>query len=129
MGLAEKRVIKMLNEEVIPEVTERLKAAVGKDIVIEMNWDSFETEKQLREVQHQCLGRIADGIEKLCGDDMGKEALADVMTKLVVNNIAEAGDKKIALADSALTVDGKWEDFGSGIFTDSDYANQIEALL
>lgn len=129
MGLAEKRIVKMLEEEVLPEFKTRLNAATGKDIEVAINWDSFTTQEQLREVQHQCLGRIADGIERLASDDMAKEAIADAMNQLTINNIDDAGDKSIQLADGVLTVNGKWEDFGSGIFTDGDYANKIEEQL
>ncbi|VAW84196.1 hypothetical protein MNBD_GAMMA16-61 [hydrothermal vent metagenome] len=129
MGLAEKKVIKSLEEEVIPALRSRINAAIGKDIEISINWDSFETEAQLREVQHQCLDRIAEGLEKIAKDDMGKEALNESLNTLVVNNITDASAKKIELSDGTLTVDGKWEDFGSGIFRPVEYSRQIEGSL
>ncbi len=128
MGLAEKKIIKMLEEEVLPEFKTRLNTATGKEMDVVINWESFDA-KALQEVQHQCLGRIADGIEKLTSDDMAKEAIADAMNQLSINNIDNAADKSIKLADGVLTVNGKWDDFGSGIFTDSKYAKMIEEQL
>ena len=100
-----------------------------KDIDIAINWDSFETVNQLEQVYHQCLGRIAEGIEKIAADDMGKEALQESMTTIQVNNIDDASAKNVALTDGVLTVDAKWEDFSNGIFTPGDYRTKIENLL
>jgi len=129
MGLAEKKVIKGLETDVIPEVITRINGLIGKDIEISVNWDSFETAAELMELQHQCFGRIATGLERICEDDMGKEALNESLNKLVINNITDASTKKIEFSDGILTVDGKWGDFGSGIFNDGDYMSQIEAAL
>jgi len=129
MGLAEKKVIKGLEVDVIPEVKGKLNDMIGKEIEISINWDTFETAAQLQEVQHQCLGRIADGLGRIANDDMGKEALQESLNTISINNIADSGSKKISLSDGVLTVDGNWADFGSGIFTDGDYATQIEDAL
>ena len=60
---------------------------------------------------------------------MGKEALNETLNAISVNNIEDASSKKIELSDDTLTVDAKWEDYSSGIFTDTDYAEQIERAL
>ncbi len=129
MGLAEKKVIKGLESDVIPEAKSELNKMIGTDIEIAVNWDSFETVAQLQEVQHQCIGRIVEGLGKIAEDDMGKEALGESVKTISINNIADAGAKKIELSDGTLTVVGKWEDFGSGIFTPGDYATKIEDAL
>ena len=129
MGLAEKKVIKLLGEDVIPEVKGELKEIIGKDIEISVNWGSFETVAQLDELQHQCFGRIVSGLREVAEDDMGKEALNETLNAISVNNIEDASSKKIELSDDTLTVDAKWEDYSSGIFTDTDYAEQIERAL
>ncbi len=129
MGLAEKKEIRSIEENNIPETKQKLNTILGKDIEISINWDSFETVKQLQEVPHQCLGRIAEGIEKVASDDMGKEALQESLTTIQVNNIEDASAKKITFTDHILTVDAKWEDYSDGIFTAGDYRTQIENLL
>ena len=129
VGLAEKKQIKALEDDIIPEIQSKLGNMIGKQVEVSVNWDSFETVAQLQEIQHQCLGRIVEGLQRIADDDMGKEALAESVESIKSNNIANAGDKKISLEGGVLTVDGKWEDFGSGIFTPGDYATQIEAAL
>jgi len=129
MGLEEKRYIKTLTDEVIPTFKNDLKAIIGKDVDLAMNWDTFSTSAQLQEVQHQCLGRILDGIRKIAADDMGKEALSETLATIKINNVSDSAAKKIELSGNTLTVDAKWEDFSSGIFTDTDYSTQIEKAL
>ncbi len=129
MGLAEKRQIKFIEESVFPEIKNKLNDKLGKEIEISINWDSFKTVQQLQEVEHQCLGRITEGIERIASDDMGKEALQESLATIQVNNIEDAATKKITLADNVLTVDAKWEDFSNGIFTPGDYSEVIENLL
>ncbi len=129
MGLAEKKQIRFIEENNIPDIKKRLNNTLGKEIEININWDSFETVNQLQEIYHQALGRITEGIEKIASDDMGKEALQESMTTIHINNIDDASAKNVALADGVLTVDGKWEDFSNGIFTPGDYRTKIENLL
>ena len=129
MGLAEKKVIRNLEENTIPDFLTKLKELSGKDIELDMNWASFQTEKQLLEVEYQVLGRICEGLQIIAQDDLGKEAINETINKIVVNNINDASAKNISISDSVLTIDGNWEDFSSGIFTSDDYAKKIEEEL
>lgn len=129
MGLAEKKKIRSIEESNILDTKKKLNSAIGKDIEISVNWDSFQTVKQIQEIPHQCLGRIVEGIQIIAKDDMGKEALQESLTTIQVNNIEDVAAKKITLADNILTVDAMWEDYSNGIFTANDYVKKIEDLL
>lgn len=129
MGLAEKKRIKSIEEQEIVDIKKSLNDTLEKTVDININWDTFETVKQIQEIPYQCLKRLFEGLKKIAADDMGKEALQESLTAIKINNISDSAAKKITLEDNVLIIDANWEDFGSGIFTPEDYTKQIENLL
>lgn len=129
MGLAEKKQIRAMEEETIPEFKQKISEAVGTDVEITVDFDSFQTVAQMQEIHHQCLGRVLEGIQAIVKDDLGKEAMQESVKTIVVGNVEDDESKKISLADGTLTVVGNWANFGGGTFTWWDYQEQIEANL
>ncbi|MEJ2611818.1 MAG: hypothetical protein P8179_17510 [Candidatus Thiodiazotropha sp.] len=128
MGLEEKKMRNTLEKEIIPEVSTDLKAALGTDVEIKINWDSFEAIDSLREIQHQVLGRIVEGVKSLCEDDFAKGEAAEQFKTIEVNNLSSLDDKKVEFANNTLTIQTTWADFGN-IFTPGDIKSAIEAGL
>lgn len=128
MGLAERKVIKVLEEDDIAKATKELSEITGVDVKIEADWETFGTVDAIRDCGHTGITRLVDGVRKLCGDDLGKEALAEAF-KLVRFSYVKGADKKLDYTSGTLSIAGGWGDSLSDIFTDHDIFKFLEENL
>jgi len=128
MGLKEKKFIKQLQDEIMPESTEHLKSRHNVDVTYDADWDTFSTLDQLMDLTHQGVGRVQRALDEICGDDMGKEAIAEEVKNIIFKNVAGA-DKALELAGGTLTVSAGWCEGHADIFTDSAIKDYIENAL
>ncbi len=90
MGLAEKRAIKEVEENIYPKLKEQLIAILGFEPEFEIDWASLAEEGK---------GDLyAEGFEKIyfapalacfesvCADDLGKEAIQETLKKIIIKN-------------------------------------------
>ena len=90
MGLAEKRIVKAFQEGPYKKYESQIHEVVGKEIEIEVNWDSLSKggSSDLWEDSFPKVYFIPliDALKSICADDMGKEAIAESLTKIIIEN-------------------------------------------
>lgn len=129
MGLEEKRHIKILQDNVIPEFIKGFNAASGGSVTVNIDWDSFDSKEALQEVEHQVLGRILSAVRDLCReDDLAKEAVQEGLKTVTVKNLASAVDKRLNFRDGTLHIEAEWRNY-SDIFSAFDIRKTITAGL
>ena len=128
MGLAEKKVMKEIQENVLPSAKATLESIVGKTVEVTVDWDTFQSVDALKDLEGTAFGRIEDGIKLVCGDDLGKEAIAETVSEVKVSYVPGA-EKRIDMKDGIFHVAGGWGDSLSDVFTDRDYKNFLEENL
>ncbi len=110
MGLAEKRRVKEHQDETIPAVQRQIAESAGFTVPFEIDWDSFTNDPQSLEWVGTTSGMyvIADALQAVCADDMGKQALKENFKTVAVKNVLQKSDEKIEFADGVLTVHWAW---------------------
>lgn len=108
MGLAERRAIKAFQDTTYPELEQQIHAAAGTAIPIEVDWSSLAFDGYA-ESYAECLPKVffiplIKGFEKITFDDMGKEAVKDGISKIVVQGNADYTRDWAKLEGKVLTV-------------------------
>ncbi|HTJ66763.1 MAG TPA: hypothetical protein VL551_04475 [Actinospica sp.] len=112
MGLAERRSVERFKNEDYPGWKARIDEAAGFDVPIEVTWEELavpDYADQYAEYFPQVYFQpLLDALGAVGADDMGKEALREGVTKVVVRNtdtyFSESG---ISFAGGVLTIDHK----------------------
>jgi hypothetical protein len=124
MGLTEKRIIKRLKEEVLPQREAELLEISGAPVRYEIEWDRFlDKAPALEGLEAWAFGVIADAFRLICRDEIGKEAVAEKIKTIQVvewNSSWPTGG-----IDGAGTMSMYWDWGGSERFT----AEQLEAYV
>ena len=90
MGLAEKRVAKTFEEQIYPELVGEINGLAGKELAFEVHWDQLALEGKSH-LFEECWKKvyfdpIIEALKNICVDDMGKEAVAAGLDKIVIQN-------------------------------------------
>ncbi|MEV6007887.1 hypothetical protein AB0M29_13845 [Streptomyces sp. NPDC051976] len=112
MGLAERRSAERFKNDDYPGWKSRIDEAAGFDVPIEVAWDELAVPdyadmyaEYFPQVYFQPL---ADALGAIGADDMGKEALREGLTKIVIKNSGEYfSESGISFTDGVLTFDHK----------------------
>ncbi len=129
MGLIEKRLIKLGQEEWLPESIKDLRDVTAGQQIYEMDWESFATDAEaLNNVNNQGLRRISAAFRIICVDELGKEAAAAI-SKVVVRNVLTVAEKGVSLKDGIVTVQAAYGKGSDGYFTDNELIKKLEKLL
>jgi hypothetical protein len=112
MGLAARRLASEFQSKFFPALKERIDAAAGFPVEMEVRWDTILNNDE--RFMHQWLEGwpnvyfepIVHGLKRICIDDMGKEALRGALKKVIVQNTKESYSSDWARFDSGvLTLD------------------------
>src|SRR5690349_3725544 len=88
MGLEEKRKIKEYQDTILPERTQELAEIVGGTIAYDIDWDSFADDAEaLRFLDNLSCHRINMAMRTICTDELGKEAVRDVVKSIKLRNV------------------------------------------
>lgn len=131
MGLQEKKAAKAIKDQYFDDYQKDLNEIVGKELPIEINWDSFDL-NSIKFIPSVCLQRTVDAFKAVCADDLGKEAVQEGISKIVVNNIEEstaAENKSVGLDSGVLIINACYGGHYSGFFTDTDIKGYLERSL
>lgn len=106
MGLAERRAAKEFRETHYPALEAEIRAAAGFDLALEIDWDSLAVE-EYGHMYAECWPKVyfqplIESLKSITRDDLGREALADGLTRVVIRN---QGDN--SSPHSAITFEGK----------------------
>jgi|AntRauTorckE6833_2_1112554.scaffolds.fasta_scaffold05985_5 hypothetical protein len=113
MGLAERRETESFKEKDFSGIVAEIAEVSGKDIEIEVDWDSLATEGDshlYEESWNQVyFAPLVAALKNICADDIGKEALVKGLNKIVVKNTGENtnADAWASMDGSTLILDHK----------------------
>jgi len=112
MGLAERRAVARFRDEEFPQWQQRIQEAAGFEVPLDVDWDTF-AQQGTANYLGQSLGPVY--FEPLTGalagitiDDLGREALRDGLTRIVVTNSDRFdGYEGSTFVDGLLTIDAR----------------------
>jgi hypothetical protein len=116
MGLAERRIAKDFETTVLPGLQKQIDEAAGFAVPIEVRWDTLTKNESMSHNWKECWPKlyfvpIVEAFQKICVDDMGKEALKEKL-------------KKIVIQDAKDSYSSYWATFENGLLTlDYQFAN------
>jgi hypothetical protein len=109
MGLAERRAAKAFQDNHAPALLADITSIVGDAVEIEVRWDALATDDQAH-LYDECWPQVyftplATALRAIVVDDMGKEALAGALKKIVITN------------ESGIYYGDRWASFEGGVLT------------
>ncbi|MBN9413813.1 hypothetical protein ABS71_16025 [bacterium SCN 62-11] len=106
MGLAERRASKAFQDDSYPGLKQELDAAAHKNVLVEVDWDSLAVEDYSANYQEWWpkvyFMPLIEAFKSIAFDDMGREALASGLKKVVIRN---SGSSEASFQDGVLTLD------------------------
>ena len=132
MGLAERRISKGFQENQYQGFLKEINEAVGKEVTVEVAWDTLQLEgmSHLYEKAWPLVyfQPLVTALKSICEDEMGKEAIAEELEKIVIKN--EGGNSSantwVSFADKTLILDHKPT---SNVNNEGDRAKSLQVLL
>ena len=126
MGLAERRKIKELQEEVLPGRVKEIEEICGAPIPYEVDWDSFNDDLEgLNFMDNISCHRLNMALRVICSDDMGKEAIRETVKKIKLKNVKAKDQMAMTFGDGALEMHCAYALRTDGMYSD----NEIRTLL
>ena len=113
MGLAERRIAKAFQENEYQSFLNEIKEVVGKEVEVDVAWDTLQVEG-MSHLYEECWPQVyfqplVAALKSVCQDEMGKEAIADELSKVIIKN--EEGisseSKWASFSDKTLVLDHK----------------------
>lgn len=120
VGLVEKRAIKEFQETIYSNIHERIIEAAKFEVEVEIKWDSLQVDNQAHNYNEAFpqlyFVPLIESLKSITADELGAEALKNVLKKIVIRN--EDGRS-----------DGLWAEFNDGILDlnkDLSNAEQVQ---
>jgi hypothetical protein len=130
MGLEEKRKIKEYQDTIIPERTTELAEIVGGTINYDIDWDSFADDSEaLRFLDNLSCHRINMAMRTICTDDLGKEAVRDVVKSIKLRNVPSKDQMSIEVGNGSLSMALNYAKGTEGYYSDGEIRNALMAKL
>ena len=132
MNLKQRRALKDFQENQLPALKERMFAALGFEPELEVDWDSLMIEDWEHRVEEHFRDvyfvSATKGFEQVGQDDMGKEAMKEGISRIVMQNRSKNyyGDRWASLKDGVLTLD---HEPNSNVGNIQDRADGLQAVL
>lgn len=111
MGLAERRAIKSFRENHFEGLKKQIDEACGFETNVEVDWDQLAKEDYAH-LYDEALPKVyfnpvVEAFKDICQDDMGKEALQEMLKGIVFCNTADkwSPTSSIEFKEGKLTVD------------------------
>lgn len=131
MGLEERRLIKTIESEDLPRFQSELNGIVGAETPLEVDWDSLtqDSAKRLERFRTYAIPQFINGVNAIARDDMGKEALASSVNKVVFKHdgTVEKLENIFTLDAGILTVRWNWD--SDAIYTNNHVEKLVSAML
>jgi hypothetical protein len=127
MGLKEKQAMASLD---LAWSEKSLKSSTGREIKIELDAATFNDDMDaIMYADQKGAMAAANGISKVCHNDIGKDAFNDLkVSKVKLVNHKEAGAKKIVIADGVFELHGTWG-ANSDFFDEHEIRDTVENML
>ena len=121
MGLAERRKIKELQDDVLPGRVKEIEEICGAPIPYDVDWESFNDDLEgLNFMDNISCHRLNMALRVICSDDMGKEAIRETVKKIKLKNVKTKDDMAMTFADHTLEMHCAYALRTDGMFRDDD---------
>lgn len=110
MGLAQKRIISEYQTSAFPEWKKKFDTVVGFEIPFEVKWDTMQDDAYHdRDRYFEWYGLVyfeplMTVFQKLCSDNMGREAVKTGVKKIVIDGTEGTSAKKSTFENGVLTI-------------------------
>jgi len=111
MGLEEKRKLKEIQDGPAKDIQTKLKALLGTDVPVEIDVASFTDITSLNTLEHSGLASLVQAIDEVTKDAIGKDALKDVLKKIVFRNLPNNSQYKVTFENGVFMNESS---FGAG---------------
>ena len=129
MGLAEKRALAPLRDEVAPRYEAELKEITGTKISYVVDWDSFAPNLDAMEnLEDKGFKTISEVFRKITRDAIGKEAVAEGIKEIHLAQGESANIYEFTLTNGVLNMPWDWSGWAGSFFPDS-VREKIESML
>ncbi|MEO7716139.1 MAG: hypothetical protein ABIY70_08045 [Capsulimonas sp.] len=130
MGLLERRKIKELQDVTFPERTAELAEICGGKIAYDVDWDSFANDLEgLNFLDNLSCHRTNMALRQICVDDMGKDAVCDVLARILLKNVPSKADMRISFEGGVLEMHCAYALRTDGMFSDTEIRDVLLAGL
>ena len=104
MGIVERRIQNNFDTVVIPEALQKYNVeGVLDNIAFEINWASFGPDRSSYESIHLVWDQPLVGIEEVCCDAIGRDAIRGNIKKIVLHHVTSDNAIKAEFKDGVLT--------------------------
>lgn len=115
MPLAERRAVKVFQDERLPAIREELQAIAGCEVPLDIHWDKLavtgESERYMDDdyFLYVFFKPLVAAMQQVCIDDLGKEAVRDGLKSIVLTYDSETApqstyENAVSFAEGVLTV-------------------------
>ncbi len=129
MGLAERRKIKELEEEILPGRVKEIAEICGVAIPYEVDWESFDEMQALNFLDNLSCHRLNMALRVICQDDMGQEAIRETLKKVKLKNVKTEAEKSIAMEGGVLEMHCAYALGTSGMLSDNEIREYLMKKL
>jgi hypothetical protein len=104
MGLAEKRLAKHIQEQVLPGFMAELGALAGFEPLLDIDWESFTAydEYPLSRLEGDILPGLLAAFKSICRDELGREALKASLKRIRLENSDDPDRVELRFAEGEL---------------------------
>ena len=129
MGLAEKRQLAQLRNEIVPQYQKELSEIVGSEIVYDIDWDSFADNLEAMErLEPKALKPMNEIFRKITVDQIGKDAVAESIQTIEISQGSDANISNFTLQNGVLNLPWDWVGWGDSFYLDS-VQEKLESML
>ena len=129
MGLAEKRQLAKVREEIVPQYQKELSEIVGSEIAYDVDWDSFaDNLEALERLEPKALKPMNEIFRKIAVDQIGKDAVKESIQTIRLSQGDEANIANFTLQDGVLNLPWDWVGWGDSFYLDS-VQEKLESML
>ena len=131
MGLAERRKAAQWQKDRFPDWKAQIDRAASFDVSVEVAWDQL-AEDDYSHLYDEWFPKmyfqpLVRAFTEITVDDMGKEALRDRLTKVVIKNSGQhTGSRGFSFQDGVLTIDRRPCSYSDG---DEERAQNLQKVL
>ena len=130
MGLQERRMIKELQDTVLPARSAEIADICGAPIPYEVDWASLENDAQaLNFVDNTACHRLNMALRMICIDEMGREAVRAGLQRVRLRNVAAPGQRHIAFRGDVLDLHNAFAHGAQGMHSDGEIRATLLAGL
>jgi len=104
MGLEENRAQKEVEEKKLPGPAGKIKAMIGTNVPLEVEWASFPKAENINHIGAS-LKPLEDAIEKVCKDELGKQALKGTLKKILIRKAGPGTGIAATFQGGTLTIE------------------------